>query len=103
MAAHTKNNSNEDLNKFSEIDLAFHRIIYDASGKRQLMEMFESILYNMSMYWFHVGFTAAEFLEQFDELAELLVVMEKRKQKDAKEIMRRHIDHFSIVIKENIF
>ena len=103
MAAQTKTNSMEDLKKLSDIDLAFHRIIYDASGNRQLREMIESLLYKMSMYWFQVGFTAAEFREQFDELAELLGVMEKRKQKEAKEIMRRHIDHFSIVIKENIF
>jgi len=65
--------------------------------------MIESLLYKMSMYWFQVGFSAAEFREQFDELTELLLAMEKRKQKDAKEIMKRHIDHFSTVIKKNIF
>ena len=102
-AAQTKTNTMEDLKKLSDIDLAFHRIIYDASGNRQLKEMIESLLYKMSMYWFQVGFSAAEFREQFDELAELLLAIEKRKHKDAKEIMKRHIDHFSTVIKENIF
>ena len=57
----------------------------------------------MSMYWFQVGFSAAEFREQFDELAELLRAIEKREHKNAKEIMKRNIDHFSKVIKENIF
>jgi len=98
-----KTNSMAALKKLSDIDMAFHGVIYEASGNRQLKEMIESLLYKMSMYWFQVGFSAAEFREQFDELAELLKAIKKRKEKDAKEIMKRHIDHFSRVIKENIF
>ena len=103
LAAQVKTNTMDDLKKMSDIDMEFHGIIYDASGNRQLKEMIESLLYKMSMYWFQVGFSAAEFREQFDELAELLMAIEKRKHKDAREIMKRHIDHFSTVIKENIF
>jgi DNA-binding GntR family transcriptional regulator len=103
MAAQAKTNSMDDLKKLSDIDMAFHRIIYDASGNRQLKAMIESLLYKMSMYWFQVGFSADEFREQFDELAEILLAIEKRASEDAKEIMKRHIDHFSTVIKENIF
>ena len=50
--------------------MEFHQIIYDASGNRQIKEMIASLLYKMSMYWFQVGFSAAEFREQFDELEE---------------------------------
>ena len=53
--------------------------------------------------WFQVGFSAAEFREQFDELAELLRAIKKKEPDTAREIMKRHIDHFSRVIKENIF
>jgi DNA-binding GntR family transcriptional regulator len=102
-ASRVKTNSMGDLKKMSDIDMEFHGIIYDASGNRQLKEMIESLLYKMSMYWFQVGFSAAEFREQFDELAALLRAIEKREHKNAKEIMKRHIDHFSKVIKENIF
>ena len=102
-ASKVKTNSMDDLKKLSDIDMAFHRIIYDASGNRQLREMIESLLYKMSMYWFQVGFSADEFREQFNELEELLQAIEKRKYTQAKEIMKRHIDHFSTVIKENIF
>jgi DNA-binding GntR family transcriptional regulator len=102
-ASRVKTNSMGDLKKMSNIDIEFHGIIYDASGNRQLKEMIESLLYKMSMYWFQVGFSAAEFREQFDELAALLRAIEKREHKNAKEIMKRHIDHFSKVIKENIF
>ena len=102
-ASKVKTNSMDDLKKLSDIDMAFHRIIYDASGNRQLREMIESLLYKMSMYWFQVGFSADEFREQFNELEELLQAIEKRKYTEAKEIMKRHIDHFSTVIKENIF
>ena len=101
-AAKVKTNALGDLKKMSDIDMEFHGIIYAASGNRQLKEMIESLLYKMSMYWFQVGFSAAEFREQFDELAELLRAIEKREHKNAKEIMKRHIDHFSRVIKENI-
>jgi DNA-binding GntR family transcriptional regulator len=102
-ASRVKTNALGDLKKLSDIDMEFHGIIYDASGNRQLREMIQSLLYKMSMYWFQVGFSAAEFREQFDELAELLRAIEKREHKNAKEIMKRHIDHFSKVIKENIF
>ena len=103
LTAQVKTNTMDDLKKMSDIDMEFHGILYDASGNRQLKEMIESLLYKMSMYWFQVGFSAAEFREQFEELAELLMAIKKRKHKDAREIMERHIDHFSKVIKENIF
>jgi len=102
-ASTVKTNTMADLKKLSDIDMEFHGILYDASGNRQLKEIIESLLYKMSMYWFQVGFSAAEFREQFDELAELLKVIEKREPKRAKKIIKRHIDHFSRVIKENIF
>ena len=102
-AAEVKTSSMVALKKLSDIDMEFHRIIYAASGNRQLKEMIESLLYKMSMYWFQVGFSAAEFREQFDELENLLRAIEKRKHKDAKEIMKRHIDHFMRLIKDNLF
>jgi DNA-binding GntR family transcriptional regulator len=83
--------------------MEFHRIIYEASGNRQLREIIESLLYKMSMYWFQVGFSAAEFREQFDELEDLLVAIEKRNYKQAREIMKQHIDHFTRLIKDNMF
>jgi DNA-binding GntR family transcriptional regulator len=55
------------------------------------------------MYWFQVGFSAAEFREQYEELEELLRAIEGSKKKDAKEIMKRHIDHFISLIKNKIF
>jgi len=102
-AAEVKTNSMVALKKLADLDMEFHRIIYDASGNRQLKKMIESLLYKMSMYWFQVGFSAVEFREQFDELEKLLLAIEKRKHKDAKEIMKRHIDHFTRLIKDNLF
>jgi DNA-binding GntR family transcriptional regulator len=102
-AAEVKTNSMVALKKLADLDMEFHQIIYDASGNRQLREMIESLLYKMSMYWFQVGFSANEFREQFDELEELLLAIGKRKYKDAKGIMKRHIDHFTRLIKDNIF
>ena len=81
----------------------FHQTIYEASGNRQLKEIIESLLYKMSMYWFQVGFSAAEFREQFDELEELLSAIQLKDHKAAKVIMRRHIDHFATLIKDNFF
>jgi DNA-binding GntR family transcriptional regulator len=102
-AAKVKTNSMEALKKLADIDMAFHQIIYEASGNRLLKETIESLLYKMSMYWFQVGFSAAEFREQFEELEELLRAIEGSKKKDAKEIMKRHIDHFISLIKNKIF
>lgn len=101
-ADQVKTNSMSALKKLSDIDLAFHRVIYAASGNRQLKDMIESLLYKMSMYWFQVGFSATEFREQFDELRELFKAIESGKHKEARKIMKRHIDHFSSVIKKNI-
>lgn len=102
-AAEVKDNSAAALQKLSDLDMEFHQIIYDASGNRQIKEMIASLLYKMSMYWFQVGFSVAEFREQFDELEELLVAIGKRDGKGAKDIMRRHIDHFTRLIRDNMF
>jgi DNA-binding GntR family transcriptional regulator len=102
-AVEVKDNSSSALKKLSDLDMEFHNIIYDASGNRQIKEMIASLLYKMSMYWFQVGFSAAEFREQFDELEELLVAIGNRNCKGAKDIMRRHIDHFTRLIRDNMF
>ena len=102
-AAQVKENSAAALQKMSDLDMDFHQIIYEASGNRQLKEIIESLLYKMSMYWFQVGFSAAEFREQFDELEELLSAIQGRDHKAAKVTMRRHIDHFATLIKNNFF
>jgi DNA-binding GntR family transcriptional regulator len=102
-AAEVKTTATDALKKLSNIDMEFHRILYDASKNRQLKEIVESLLYKMSMYWFQMGFSAAEFRKQFDALEKLLQAIEERKYKDVKEIMKQHIDNFSKVIKENIF
>ncbi len=102
-AAKVKGNSSDALKKLSDIDMEFHRIIYEASGNRQLKDMIESLLYKMSMYWFQVGFSAAEFREQLEELEEVHQAIKIRKPKDAKVIMKRHIDHFISLVKEKIF
>ena len=102
-AARVKDNSAAALQKLAELDMEFHRIIYDASGNRLLREMIESLLYKMAMYWFQVGFSAAEFREQFEELEDLLVAVKKRNRKGARDIMKQHIDHFTRLIKDNMF
>ncbi len=102
-AAQVKDNSAAALQKMSDLDMDFHQTIYEASGNRQLKEIIESLLYKMSMYWFQVGFSAAEFREQFDELKELLSAIQHKDHKAAKVIMRRHIDHFATLIKDNFF
>ncbi|MBW1891776.1 MAG: GntR family transcriptional regulator [Deltaproteobacteria bacterium] len=102
-AARVKDNSAAALQKLSDLDMEFHQIIYQASGNRQLKQMIESLLYKMSMYWFQVGFSAAEFREQFDELEELLLAVGNRNDKGARNVMKRHIDHFTRLIKEKMF
>ena len=102
-AAKVKTDSMAALKKLSDIDMAYHQIIYEASGNRQLRELIESLLLKMSMYWFQVGFSAAEFREQFDELEELLRAIEAREKEAARHIMKQHINHFARLIKDNIF
>ena len=102
-AAQVQDNSTAALQKLSDLDMEFHHVIYDASGNRQIKEMIASLLYKMSMYWFQVGFSAAEFREQFDELEELLAAIDNKDCKRARKMMRQHIDHFTRLIRDNIF
>lgn len=102
-ASEISDDSPDSLKHLSEIDIEFHKIIYNASGNRQLMLIIESLLYKMSMYWFQVGFSAADFRHQFGELENLVKAIEKKEDKDARQIMKRHIDHFTTLVKENFF
>ena len=102
-AAEIKDNSMDALKMLSHLDMEFHRIIYAASDNRQLKEMIESLLYKMSMYWFQVGFSAVEFREQFEELEALFIAIKQQDRQEAKHIMKQHIDHFTRLIKENMF
>lgn len=102
-AAEVQDNSAAALKELSDLDTEFHQIIYDASGNRQIKTLIASLLYKMSMYWFQVGFSAAEFREQFDELEALLVAIGNKDGKKARKIMIQHIDHFTRLIRDNMF
>jgi len=102
-AAEIKDDSMDALKRLSDLDMDFHRIIYQAADNRQLKQMIESLLYKMSMYWFQVGFSAGEFQKQFEELEALFVAIKKRDSSEAKHIMKKHIDHFTCLIKDNMF
>ena len=100
-AADAESGAEDSLKTLSDIDIDIHQIIYEASGNRQLKSILESLLLKMSMYWFQVGFSASDFHEQFDELHEFLQAASNRDGSAAREVMRRHIDHFTSLIKEN--
>lgn len=102
-AAEIKDNSMDALKRLADLDMEIHRIIYAASDNRQLKEMIESLLYKMSMYWFQVGFSAVEFREQFEELEALFIAIKQQDRQEAKHIMKQHIDHFTRLIKDNMF
>ncbi|MEN8244998.1 MAG: GntR family transcriptional regulator [Thermodesulfobacteriota bacterium] len=102
-AAEIKDNSMDALKSLSDLDMDFHRIIYLAADNRQLKQMIESLMYKMSMYWFQVGFSAVEFHKQFEELEALFTAIKKRDPSEAKHIMKKHIDHFTRLIKDNMF
>jgi len=102
-AAEIKDDSMDAIKRLSDLDMDFHRIIYQAADNRQLKQMIESLLYKMSMYWFQVGFSAGEFQKQFEELEALFVAIKKRDSTEAKHIMKKHIDHFTRLIKDNMF
>lgn len=102
-AAEIKDDSMDALKRLSDLDMDFHRIIYQAADNRQLKQMIKSLMYKMSMYWFQVGFSAGEFHKQFEELETLFTAIEKRDPSEAKHIMKKHIDHFTRLIKDNMF
>ncbi len=89
--------------KMSEIDMKIHQIIYKAAGNEQLSNLVSKLLDKMAMYWFQVGFSAGDFREQFEELELLYHSMTKSRAAESKKIMKRHIDHFAELIKNNIF
>lgn len=99
----SQSGSDNLLKTLSSIDIEFHQIIYNSAGNRQLQEILESLLYKMSMYWFQVGFSVGDFHEQFEELEELMSAIEERNAPEARRIMKRHIDHFTSLLKENFF
>ncbi|MBC2709488.1 MAG: GntR family transcriptional regulator [Desulfosarcina sp.] len=102
-AANIDDNDPEALIKMSDIDVKIHQIIYETAGNEQLINFIQVLLDKMTMYWFQVGFSAGEFQEQFEELELLYHAMIKGDAAESKSIMKRHIDHFTELIKNHIF
>ncbi|MBW1867337.1 MAG: GntR family transcriptional regulator [Deltaproteobacteria bacterium] len=102
-AGNIDDNAPEALIKMSNIDVKIHLIIYKTAGNEQLINIIRVLLDKMTIYWFQVGFSAGEFQEQFEELELLYHAMIKGDSSEAKNIMRRHIDHFAELIKKHIF
>ncbi len=91
------------LEKLSNVDMSLHRIIYAAADNAQLKALLEKLCYKMYMYWFQVGFSVKDYREQFDELKELHGALARRDGDECRAIMKRHIDHFTRLIRKNIF
>jgi len=102
-AENIDNSDSEALITMSEIDGKIHEMIYNIAGNEQLIHIIRTLLDKMTMYWFQVGFSAGEFQEQFEELELLYNAMIKGDSSEAKNIMKRHIDHFAELIKKHIF
>jgi GntR family transcriptional regulator, rspAB operon transcriptional repressor len=88
--------------RFSEIDIAFHEIIYEASGNRQLTGMIETLFHRMSMYWFHLGLSTDDLKNSYKELDALVSAIEQKKPKEAREIMGQHISLYTSILKEKL-
>lgn len=102
-AAQIDGNDPEALVKMSAIDMKIHQLVHDTAGNDQLVQILQVLLDKMTMYWFQVGFSAGEFQDQIAELDVLYQAMAKHKTAEAKQIMKRHIDHFAELIKNQIF
>ncbi len=102
-AKQVQDSDHDALIKMSTIDNKIHQIIYEDADNEQLNTFIQVLLDKMTMYWFQVGFSAREFHEQFDELELLYKAMHSRKAEEAKNIMKRHIDHFTELVKNHFF
>ncbi len=102
-AENIDNSDSKALITMSEIDGKIHEMIYSIAGNDQLIHIIRTLLDKMTMYWFQVGFSASEFQEQFEELELLYNAMSNGDSSEAKNIMKRHIDHFAELIKKHIF
>ena len=98
-----KDSDQDALIKMSAIDNKIHQIIYEGADNEQLSAFIHVLLDKMTMYWFQVGFSATEFHEQFDELELLYSAMSSGDAVGAKDIMKRHIDHFTELVKNHFF
>ena len=102
-AARIDGDDPEALVKMSAIDMKIHELVHETAGNDQLVQILRVLLDKMTMYWFQVGFSAGEFQDQIAELDVLYQSMLKREAIESKRIMKRHIDHFAELIKNQIF
>lgn len=102
-AAKIDGNDPDALLKMSNIDVKIHQIVYETAGNNQLTYLISVLFDKMTMYWFQVGFSAADFQEQFEELELLYHAMLKGDAAESNNIMKRHVDHFAELIKSHIF
>jgi DNA-binding GntR family transcriptional regulator len=90
---------NEDLVLYSSADFGFHRLIYDASGNRYLLELFESITLQMRP-------TRLKILPILPSLylvhQEILEAFSKGSSSSAEKAMIRHNDIVLELTKEQI-
>ena len=93
----------EAMKELAALDFEFQRIIHEAADNRQLKELLRMLANKMCAYWFQIGFTVEDYQAQFQTLQELCEALEARDQEAARAVAQKRIDHFTQLVRQNLF
>ena len=93
----------EAMKELAALDFEFQHIIHEAADNRQLKELLRMLANKMCAYWFQIGFTVEDYQAQFQTLHELCEALEARDQEAARAIAQKRIDHFTQLVRQNLF
>ena len=84
----------------TDFDTKFHNTLYDATHNRKLKAVLQGLQLNMVRLWYHMGLKKTGFLNQIDNLKQLVAALERHDAQAAQHSLEAHIDYVTSQVKD---
>jgi DNA-binding GntR family transcriptional regulator len=92
---------NGKLDGYSNLNKAFHEIIYSASGNKQAVEMIKMIKTQLNRFHFKTILVPGRNQESYAEHARIYQALSQRNEDEAEAAIRKHVSNLRRTIEQN--
>ena len=101
LLAEQREGGGDDLERYGDLDLEFHRALWEASGNRRLAQMAETIAGQLRLLISTSAMVPGRIASSLEEHAAIVEAIERRRPAQAASAMRRHVKRAGRTVAEH--
>lgn len=95
-------NGPQTLANWTKLDFAFHSVLYQATGNKNLTEILQKLHNINARFWYHLKFDWEMYSSALNDFKIMVAALEKSDEKKAQDALINHIDVFVSNMKSHL-